>query len=217
MSTDRNGGQDGSSLNKVLRSAEIAGTTNDAELLRAASKGYIDENDALDLNRPITKRECAKMLGKLWNLTAPSAPVTLSDVPASDPDYGVSAAVVEAGMIELKDPTSAIAQGTLYNAGVTSSEGAKRTAFLPDATIDRDEMGHIALLSCGVPYNETLGTQPKFDDSSQIESVYEDNVGASAYFGFVTAKTGNSYLPKEKTTLEDLIRIVERISDFSNK
>lgn len=217
VSTDRNGNQDASIPYKVLRSAEIAGTTNDAELLRAASKGYIDENDALDLNRPITKRECAKMLGKLWNLTAPSAPVTISDVPASDPDYGVIAAVVEAGMIELKDPTSAIAQGTLYNAGVTSSEGAKRTAFLPDATIDRDEMGHIALLSCGVPYNETLGTQPKFDDASQIESVYEDNVGASAYFGFVTAKTGNSYLPKEKTTLEDLIRIVERISDFNNK
>ena len=201
----------------MLRSAEIAGTTNDAELLRAASKGYIDENDALDLNRPITKRECAKMLGKLWNLTAPSAPVTISDVPASDPDYGVIAAVVEAGMIELKDPTSASAQGTLYNAGVTSSESSKRTAFLPDATIDRDEMGHIALLSCGVPYNETLGTQPKFDDASQIESVYKSNVGASAYFGFITAKTGNSYLPKEKTTLEDLIRIVERISDFSNK
>ena len=217
VSTDRNGNQDASIPYKVLRSAEIAGTINDAELLRAASKGYIDENDALDLNRPITKRECAKMLGKLWNLTAPSAPVTISDVPASDPDYGVIAAVVEAGMIELKDPTSVIAQGTLYNAGVTSSEGAKRTAFLPDATIDRDEMGHIALLSCGVPYNETLGTQPKFDDASQIESVYEDNVGASAYFGFVTAKTGNSYLPKEKTTLEDLIRIVERISDFSNK
>lgn len=217
VSTDRNGNQDASIPYKVLRSAEIAGTTNDAELLRAASKGYIDENDALDLNRPITKRECAKMLGKLWNLTAPSAPVTISDIPASDPDYGVIAAVVEAGMIELKDPTSAIAQGTLYNAGVTSSEGAKRTAFLPDATIDRDEMGHIALLSCGVPYNETLGTQPKFDDASQIESVYEDNVGASAYFGFVTAKTGNSYLPKEKTTLEDLIRIVERISDFNNK
>lgn len=217
VSTDRSGNQDTSIPYKVLRSAEIAGTTNDAELLRAASKGYIDENDALDLNRPITKRECAKMLGKLWNLTAPSAPVTISDVPASDPDYGVIAAVVEAGMIELKDPTSAIAQGTLYNAGVTSSESSKRTAFLPDATIDRDEMGHIALLSCGVPYNETLGTQPKFDDASQIESVYKSNVGASAYFGFITAKTGNSYLPKEKTTLEDLIRIVERISDFSNK
>ena len=47
--------------------------------------------------------------------------------------------------------------------------------------------------------------------------MYKSNVGASAYFGFVTAKTGNSYLPKEKTTLEDLIRIVERISDFANK
>ena len=117
VSTDRSGNQDTSIPYKVLRSAEIAGTTNDAELLRAASKGYIDENDALDLNRPITKRECAKMLGKLWNLTAPSASVAISDVPASDPDYGVIAAVVEAGMIELKDPTSASAQGTLYNAG----------------------------------------------------------------------------------------------------
>ncbi len=95
----------------------------------AASKGYIDENDALDLNRPITKRECAKMLGKLWNLTAPSAPVAISDIPASDPDYGVIAAVVEAGMIELKDPTSAIAQGTLYNAGVTSSEKLQAHCF----------------------------------------------------------------------------------------
>ena len=93
VSTDRSGNQDTSIPYKVLRSAEIAGTTNDAELLRAASKGYIDENDALDLNRPITKRECAKMLGKLWNLTAPSAPVAISDIPASDPDYGVIAAV----------------------------------------------------------------------------------------------------------------------------
>ena len=171
----------------------------------------------MDLNRLVTKRDCAKMLGKLWNLTAPSTPVNISDVPSSDPDYGVIAAVIEAGMMELKDPNTAVAQGTLYNAGVSSDEGAKRTAFLPESTIDRDEMGYIALLSCGVPYNETLGTQPKFDDANQIESVYKSNVGASAYFGFITAKVGNNFLPKEKTTLEDLIRIVERISDFANK
>ena len=157
------------------------------------------------------------MIAKLWGMTAPTAPVAISDVPQTDPDYGVIAAVVEAGMMELKDPNSAFAQGTLYNAGVTSSEGAKRTAFLPENTIDRDEMGYIALLSCGVPYNETLGTQPKFDDAGEIESVYKSNVGASAYFGFITAKSGNSFLPKEKTTLEDLIRIVERISDFNHK
>ena len=39
VSTDRSGNQDASIPYKVLRSAEIAGTTNDAELLRAASKG----------------------------------------------------------------------------------------------------------------------------------------------------------------------------------
>ena len=217
VATDRKGNRDMSIPYRVLKDAEIAGTINDAELLRAASKGYIDENDAMDLNRPITKRDCAKMIAKLWGMTAPTAPVAISDVPQTDPDYGVIAAVVEAGMMELKDPNSAFAQGTLYNAGVTSSEGAKRTAFLPENTIDRDEMGYIALLSCGVPYNETLGTQPKFDDAGEIESVYKSNVGASAYFGFITAKSGNSFLPKEKTTLEDLIRIVERISDFNHK
>lgn len=217
VATDRNGGKDTSIPYKILKSTTVAGVTGDAELLRAASKGYIDENADLDLNRLITKRDCAKMLGKLWNLTAPSSPVAMSDVPQNDPDYNVIAAVVEAGMMELKDPTSAYAQGTLYNAGVSSSENSKRTAFLPDSTIDRDEMGYIALLSCGVPYNETLGTQPKFDDASQIESVYKSNVGASAYFGFITAKSGNNFMPKEKTTLEDLIRIVERISDFANK
>ena len=120
------------------------------------------------------------------------------DVPASDPDYGVIAAVVEAGMIELKDPTSAIAQGTLYNAGVTSSESSKRTAFLPDATIDRDEMGHIALLSCGVPYNETLGTQPKFDDASQIESVYKSNVGASASSALSPPRPATATCPRKR-------------------
>ena len=137
VSTDRSGNQDASIPYKVLRSAEIAGTTNDAELLRAASKGYIDENDALDLNRPITKRECAKMLGKLWNLTAPSAPVTISDVPASDPDYGVIAAVVEAGMIELKDPTSAIAQGTTPLSPALKVPSAPLSCPMPPSTATR--------------------------------------------------------------------------------
>ena len=27
---------------------------------------------------------------------------------------------------------------------------------------------------------------------------YKSNVGASAYFGFITAKVGNNFLPKEK-------------------
>lgn len=215
--TDKNGNEESSMAYKVVSGTAVAGVDGDEELLRAAAKGYIDETEELDLSKEITRRDYAKMLGKLWNLEAPKNPVEISDVPESDPDYSVIAAVVEAGMIELRDPSVAVAQGTLYNAGVLKDEAAKRTAFLPDATVDRDEFGYIALLSCGVPYNETLGTKPKFDDADQIESVYSSNVGASAYFGFVTAKSGNDYKPKDKATMDELIRAVVRISDFANK
>ena len=215
--TDKEGNQDTSIAYRILKDTEVAGVENDEELLRAVSKGYIDDTGELDLDQEITNRDCARMLARLWGLTAPGAPVAISDVPESDPDYQVIVAVVEAGMMDLKDPDSSVAQGTLYNAGVTKGEAAKRTAFLPDAKINRDEMGYIALLSCGVPYDETLGTQPKFDDAEEIESVYKSNVGASAYFGFVTAKTENDFKPKEKATMDDLIRTIERISDFANK
>lgn len=214
---DKKGNTQTSMAYKILKEKKAAGVTDDEEVIRAAVKGYIDEDEVLDLNREITNRDCAKLLGKLWGLTAPKETVVISDVPESDPDYGVIAAVVEAEMMNLKDPNATGAQGTLYNAGVTQDEAAKRTAFLPDASINRDEMGYIALLSCGVPYNETLGTEPKFDDAAEIDSAYEDNVGASQYFGFVEAKERNKYMPKAKTTLGELIHIVTRISDFANK
>lgn len=215
--TDKKGNEDTSIPYKVLKEAKAAGTEGNTEILRAASKGYIDEDAALDLNKEITNRECAVMLAKLWNLNQPAEKIQISDVPESDPDYNAIAAIVEAEMMNLKDPNVSVAQGTLYNAGVTNEEAEKRTAFFPDETINRDEMGYIALLSCGVPYNETLGTQPKFDDADEIESVYKENVGASAYFGFMEAKTGNEFKPKDKTTMGELITIVERISDFANK
>lgn len=214
---DKKGNTQTSMAYKILKEKKAAGVTDDEEVIRAAVKGYIDEDEVLDLNREITNRDCAKLLGKLWGLTAPKETVVISDVPESDPDYGVIAAVVEAEMMNLKDLNATGAQGTLYNAGVTQDEAAKRTAFLPDASINRDEMGYIALLSCGVPYNETLGTEPKFDDAAEIDSAYEDNVGASQYLGFVEAKEGNKYMPKDKTTLGELIHIVTRISDFANK
>ena len=213
---DKEGNKQTSMAYKVLKESKAAGV-EDEEVVRAAVKGYIDEDEVLNMDEEITNRECAKMLGRLWGLTAPKENIAISDVPESDPDYGVIAAVVEAGMMNLKDPNASGAQGTLYNAGVTQDEAAKRTAFLPDASINRDEMGYIALLSCGVPYNETLGTQPKFDDAAEIDSAYEDNVGASQYFGFIEAKEGNKFMPKDKTTRGELIHIISRISDFANK
>lgn len=215
--TDKQGNEESSMPYKVLKANEAAGIKDNGEILRAAAKGYIDEDEKLDLSQEITNRDCAKMIAKLWDLDAPKEEIKISDVPANDPDYNAIAAVVEAGMMNLKDPSVTAAQGTLYNAGATKDVAAKRVAFFPDASIDRDEMGYIALLSCGVPYNETLGTKPKFDDAEGIEPAYRSNVGASAYFGFMTAKTGNDFMPKDKTTMGELIEIVTRISDFSNK
>ncbi len=216
-STDNSGNQESSIAYKVLKSNVVSGLPGIETLMRAATKGYIDEDEVLDLSREITNRDCAKMLAKLWNLEAPKERIQISDVPETDPDYNVIAAVVEAQMMNLKDPSVAAAQGTLYNAGVSKDAASKRTAFLPEATINRDEMGYIAILACGVPYNETLGTKPKFDDASEIESVYSSNVGATAYFGFMSAKEGNSFKPKDHTTMGELIDIVLRMSDFVHK
>ncbi|MDO5407926.1 MAG: glycoside hydrolase family 28 protein [Eubacteriales bacterium] len=214
---DKNGNEESSMAYKVLKENKAAGVDGDEEILRAAAKGYIDEAEALDLTKEVTNRDCAKMLAKLWNLEKPQEKMEIADIPESDPDYNAIAAVVEAGMMNLKDPNVEGATGTLYNAGVSNEQAAKRTSFLPDATIDRDEMGYIALLSCGVPYNETLGTNPKFDDAQEIDPEYEENVGASQYFGFVTAKEANNFKPKDKATMDDLVRIAIRISDFNNK
>ena len=216
-STDNSGNQESSIPYKVLKSNVVSGLTGHEVLMRAASKGYIDEDQVLDLSREITNRDCAKILAKLWNLEAPKERIQITDVPETDPDYNVIAAVVEAQMMNLKDPSVAAAQGTLYNAGISKDAASKRTAFLPDATINRDEMGYIAILACGVPYNETLGTKPRFDDASEIESVYSSNVGASAYFGFMGAKEGNSFKPKDHTTMGELIDIVLKMSDFVHK
>ena len=56
----------------------------------------------------------------LWGLEAPKEKIAISDVPESDPDYNMIAAVVEAEMMNLKDPNVTAAQGTLYNAGAVS-------------------------------------------------------------------------------------------------
>lgn len=126
---DKEGNEETSIAYKVLKEEKAAGAEGNEEILRAASKGYIDEDEVLDLDREITNRDCAKMLAKLWGLEAPKEKISISDVPESDPDYNMIAAVVEAEMMNLKDPNVTAAQGTLYNAGVTKDEAAKRTAF----------------------------------------------------------------------------------------
>ncbi len=215
--TDPDGNTDSSIAYKVLDDTQVVAAAGDEILTRAESKGYIDDITALDPTQEVTNRDVAKMLGRLWGLTAPEEAVAIDDVPADDPDYGVIAAVVEKGMMNLKDPAEDGATGTLYNTSISRDAEAKRTAFLPDEKVTREELGYIFILACGVPYNETLGTNAHFDDADQIDDAYADNVGASEYFGFVKAKSGNTFAPKDNATLYDLIYGVEQISDFANR
>lgn len=59
---DKKGNTQTSMAYKILKEKKAAGVTDDEEVIRAAVKGYIDEDEVLDLNREITNRDCAKCL-----------------------------------------------------------------------------------------------------------------------------------------------------------
>lgn len=206
---------------KVLADGEVAGVPAGhwaAEaMVKAASKGYIDEDTVLDLNATVTSRDVAKMIATLWGLTEPTTELKISDVPTTDPDYKVIAAVVEAGMMPLKDPSVTVPQGTLYNAAMLNDMAEKRTAFLPEHVMTREELGYISILACGVPYNETLGNATaKYADVGEISSVYKANNGAANYFGFLVGDGNGMFNPKDEVTQAMLISVITRIADFNN-
>lgn len=219
--TDESGNSTTSMSYKVLADREVAGVStshwaSDA-VVEAASKGLIDEDEAIDLDATVTSRDVAKMLGKLWGLTEPTTEITMSDVPTSDPDYKVIAAVVEAGLMPLKDPNVTGPQGTLYNTSLLDDMAAKRVAFMPDNVMTREELGYISILACGVPYSETLGNAtPKFTDTDEISSVYKSNLGAANYFGFMVGDQNGVFNPKGEVTNAALISVVTRIAEFNN-
>lgn len=218
IATDKQGSTSESIAYEVLASAAIEGVEDAdtaAYVADAISRGYVDA-EGLDITREITNRDVARMIARLWGLTAPEADVEIADLAKDDPDYGVIAAVVEGSMMNLKDPSIAVAQGTLYNAAVLNDEANKRTCFYPDAVLTREELGYLSILACGVPYNETLGTAPKCSDASDIDSTYKDDIGASTYFGFMTVNEEGLFLPKSNATMEDLIKMIVRIADFNN-
>ena len=219
VATDKQGSTSESIAYEVLASAAIDGIEDEQTLsyvLDAVSRGYV-EAEGLDITAKITNRDVARMIARLWSLTAPEGEVVISDVAADDPDYGVIAAVVENAMMNLKDPSIAVAQGTLYNAAVLNDEASKRTCFYPDAIMTREELGYLSILACGVPYNETLGkATPKCSDVDEIDSTYKANIGACTYFGFMTADADGLFHPKANATMKDLIEMIVRIADFNN-
>lgn len=81
--------------------------------------------------------------------------------------------------------------------------------------VARDEMGRIALLSCGIPYEELMVVQPDYEDAGEIRPEYRFSVGVSSYLGFVKAKEGNCYRPADILTQRELLECVMAISDFN--
>lgn len=92
------------------------------------------------------------------------------------------------------------------------AQGAPENSEEPVA---RDEMGRIALLSCGIPYEELMIVQPEYEDAGKIRPEYRFSVGVSSYLGFVGAKEGNNYRPADNLTQRELLACVMAISDFN--
>ncbi len=86
-----------------------------------------------------------------------------------------------------------------------------------EKTVARDEMGQIALLACGIPYEELMIVRPDYEDAGDIRPGLRSSVGVSSYLGFVGAKEGKYYRPKDTATQQELVDCVMAISDFNRR
>lgn len=86
-----------------------------------------------------------------------------------------------------------------------------------DEPVARDEMGQIALLACGIPYEELMIVRPGYEDTGDIRPGLRSSVGVSSYLGFVGAKDGGFYRPQDTATQQELIDCVMAISDFNRR
>lgn len=176
------------------------------------ARGYVDEEE-LNLDGFVTNRDCAKVLARFWNLEGSLKLPVLQDVAADDPDYPVIAGVVENGYMSLKRQSGEVREHLVYQ-NITEGEPLW---FDPDAVITRGELGQIALLACGIPYEEMMTLEPEFKDSGDIQPQYRSSVGVSAALGFVRAKEEGRYLPLDRLTWGEFVETIEAISRFNNR
>lgn len=96
-------------------------------------------------------------------------------------------------------------------------DGINGVSGSPDEPVARDEMGQIALLSCGIPYEELMIVWPDYEDAADIRPVYRSAVGVSSYLGFVKAKEADDYRPADILTQRELIGCVMAVSGFNRR
>lgn len=197
--SDENGNENSSIAYRILQTEKVCGI-EDKDLSadavkRLAAKGLLDPQTTINLDKTVTRLDVASMLAGMWGLTEPEGTVEISDVREDDEDYGVIAAVVEEGMMELKDG-----------------------AFDKSAAVTREELADIAIKSCGAPYDETtFWATPTYDDLEEIDTYYHTNVATCNDFGFMLAAEGNIFKPKEEADFRTVIDVLDKVAVYARR
>lgn len=168
VAEDSFGNESASMTYRILDEAESA-TVGDEAARAAISRGYIAAEE-LNLDAPVSARECWEMMSGFW----------------SRQDKTIWQRIEEQGVVEYSQEP-----------------------------VTREQMGRIALLSCGIPCEELMIVQPEYEDAGEIGPGYRFSVGVSSYLGFVSGKEGNYYRPADILTQRELLASVMAISDFN--
>lgn len=197
--SDENGNQNTSIAYTILSNGPVCGVeAGDAlgdSVRRLAAKGLLDPSETVDLEKEVTRYDVAKMLAGMWNLTQPKGDVELKDLTAQDEQYNIAAAVIEKGMMDLKDG-----------------------AFAPEDPVTRQELADIAIKSCGAPYDETtFWATPTYDDLDEIDVYYHTNVATCDDFGFMKAAGGNTFEPKKNADFAIVIEVLDKVAVYARR
>lgn len=197
--SDANGNQNTSIAYTILPTGPVCGVEKSSDLSdcvkRLAAKGLLNPDENVELEKDVTRYDVAVMLAGMWNLTQPKGQVELKDLTAQDEQYAIAAAVIEKGMMDLKDG-----------------------AFSPDEPVTRQELADIAIKSCGAPYDETtFWATPTYDDTEEIDVYYHTNVATCDDFGFMKADNANTFEPKKNADFATVIDVLDKVAVYARR
>lgn len=142
-----------------------------------------------DPEAPITRRELARLLEPLGQSSTASIP---EDLAADDPDLAAVQTALGSEMLALQNGR-----------------------FVPEGFITRQEMGTVAMQSCGVSYKNASTTHPVCTDADDVNVAYGTNAARSLYYGFQTLDENNCYHPLQPVTWADAFATLEKVADYA--
>lgn len=203
IATDNKKRANESQAYKVLR---VASGNN--ELDRLVSRGIIDENMPVDMEKDITRIELARLLARMWDLKMP-AKCFVGDIDQKSPDYAAACAVTQEGMMPLKG----YMEDSEHGPKVDASRGLQ--IFDPYGFITREEMGSVVMSSCGVSYkNNAMSLVTTYKDGSTIGNNLT-NIELGTTLGLWPRQ--EYFYPKKNVTWGMALDSVSRMADFAGK